>query len=133
MDRQLAFPLELPRPALGLAAMCSDEERLVASLLRWGREGAMQISEISELAGIPARRVQELIEHLIHEHQVPVGTAMSRPFGNYLIDDPEDLAATDALLRMRGISNLKRAAALRQMSFRRYLAEVQLELDQGGS
>ena len=127
MTGQLAFPMEPPR--VDLAALCSDEERRVARVLRWGRESAQQVPTISELTEIPARKVQEIIEHLIHEHALPIGTAMSRPFGNYLIDSADDLQQTVGLLHTRGISNLARAAALRKMSLRRYLAEIQLELE----
>jgi hypothetical protein len=127
---QLAFPLEEPRAALRLVAMCSDDERTVACVLQWGRGGAMQVTDIARRTGIPSRRVQELIEHLIRAHELPIGTAMRRPFGNYLIDKPQDLEETVALLRTRGISHLARAASLKRMSLKRYLAEVQLELEE---
>lgn len=125
---QLAFPLAAPRPVLDLGALCDAEEVRVARVLKWGRSSARQVPEIAAAAGTGGRRVQEVIEHLLHAHGWPVGTAMRAPFGNYLIEEPGELAETVALLRMRGLSSLTRAAALRRMSLARYLAEVQTEI-----
>ncbi|HET7273831.1 MAG TPA: hypothetical protein VFI91_01540 [Longimicrobiaceae bacterium] len=128
MDRQLALYLDEVRPALDSAALCAEEEQAVAGALRWGRANARQITTIAGEVGFGGRKVQELIEHLIHAHQWPIGTAMSPPFGAYLIDSASDLEATEALLRRRGISSLARAAALRRMSLSQYLRSVQTDL-----
>jgi hypothetical protein len=129
MDSQLALHLDATRPALNLGLLCNGDEVAVARALRWGRENARPIAEIAAAVGIRSRRVQEIVQHLLHEHHWPIGTAMAAPFGNYLIDSSRELEETEALLRTRGISNLARAAALRRMSLRRYLAEVQIDLD----
>lgn len=121
-----------PLGSLEHVAFCDDAERSVVRALRWGRENARQIVELADDTLLPQRRVQELVEHLIREHQVPIGTSMSAPFGNYLIQDADDLERTVELLRTRGISSLARAAALRRMSLRRYLELVQTELPVGG-
>lgn len=128
MDLQIALHLEATRPELNLGSLCNGDECEVARALRWGRGNARQVSAVAEATGLRSRRVQEIIEHLVHVHQWPIGTAMSPPFGNYLIDNPEELEETVELLRTRGISSLSRAAALRRMSLRRYLASVQTEL-----
>lgn len=127
MDPQLAFHLDATRPVLDIAAL-GDDERALARALRWGRANARQVRELAAEAGIPARRAQDVIDHLIHEHGWPIGTSMREPFGNYLIDSAEDLSATVELLRARGISNLARAAALRRMSVRRLLEEIQADM-----
>lgn len=133
MSGQLALPFgEAPLPALDLSALCDGDERAVAAALRYGREQARQVGEIAREARVPSRRVQELVSHLLLEHQWPIGTAMAEPYGNYLIDSTEELAETVALLRMRGISSLARAAALRKMSLKRYLDEVQTQLKLDG-
>lgn len=128
MDAQLGLHLDTTRPTLEWAAL-DAEERAVAAALRWGRAGARQVREIAAAAGLGGRRAQEVIEQLIHRHGWPIGTSMAAPFGNYLIDSARDLEATELLLRTRGISNLARAAALRRMSVRRYLRQVQTDLD----
>lgn len=126
---QLAFDLDEARARLAQEPLCDSEEASVAAALPWGRSNAKRIDDIADEIGLPARRVQSIVLHLIHEHFYPIGTAMSMPFGNYLIDDADELAETVALLRVRGISNLSRAAALRKMSLRDYLATVQTELE----
>ena len=132
---QLPLDLEVSRPALDLAGLCADEERAVARELRWGRAAARQVGEIAAAAELPERRVQELISHLLLDHQWPVGTSMAAPFGNYLIDDRDELEETVGLLRKRGLSHLVRAAALKRMTVGEYLRRLQTELDlnpQGG-
>jgi hypothetical protein len=127
MEPQLALLLDTTRPALDFAGL-SDDELAVGRALRWGRASARQVREVAAETGIPARRVQDLIDELIHAHGWPIGTSMREPFGNYLIDSAADLEATVALLRTRGISNLVRAAALRRMPLQRLIAEIQTDL-----
>lgn len=128
MDSQLALHLDHTRPVLDWSAL-DAEEHSVACALRWGRPNARQVREIAEEAGIGGRRVQEVIEQLIYRHGWPVGSSMAQPFGNYLIDSAAELDATETLLRTRGVSSLRRAAALRRMSVRRYFAAVQTDLE----
>lgn len=128
MDSQLALLLDTTRPALDAASLCDADELAVARALRWGRERARRISDLAAEIGIPSRRVQELVQHLLLRHHWPIGTAMSEPYGNYLIDSRAELEETVALLRTRGISNLVRAAALKQMSLESYLRHVQTDL-----
>lgn len=121
----LAFPST--RFTLDPATLQSDEERAVYRALRVGRENARKVPDLAAEAGVSPREFQKVVERLVLERGVPIGTAMSRPFGNYLIDTADELAATVDLLRARGIQNLRRAAALKGMSFARYMAEVQTE------
>ena len=105
------------------------EERKVYEALWHGAENARQIPTLAEATGINKRQVQSIIERLILEYHIPVGTSMSRPFGNYLIICQQDLRKTVQLLRDRGISNLVRAASLLGMELRLYLEGIQMELD----
>lgn len=133
MSEQFAFSFDLPPlAALDVSSLCDADEQAVARALRWGRERARQVPDLAREAGIPSRRVQEIVLHLLLRHQWPIGTAMSAPFGNYLIDSTRELEETVSLLRTRGISTLARAAALKKMSLKRYLNEVQtyLQLDE---
>lgn len=132
MSAQLALAFDLARPRLDPDSLCDGDEAAVARALRWGRASARQIAEIGAAAGLPGRRVQDVIQHLLLDHQWPIGTAMSAPFGNYLIDSAEELEQTVALLRVRGISNLARAAALQRMTLAQYIRAVQTELQLKG-
>lgn len=125
---QLALAFDQPRPALDLSSLCDESEAAVARALRWGRARARQVGEIAAEAGLPERQTQEVIQHLLFDHQLPIGTSMAEPFGNYLIDSAEELEQTVRLLRTRGITSLARAAALKRMTLEQYLRLVQGEL-----
>jgi hypothetical protein len=121
------FPVGTPPGANELAM--TPEERKVYRALGYGAENARQIPALASATGIGGRQVQSLVESLILDHHVPVGTSMSKPYGNYIIDTSEDLRATVQLLRDRGISNLVRAASLLGLEVKLYLARVQTEME----
>lgn len=136
MRDQIPMDMRVVRPDLRADRLAAGEHRAVARELRWGRANARQVSELAQATGIPGRRVQQIIQELLFEHEWPIGTAMSPPHGNYLIDSRDELSHTVDLLRTRGISNLSRAAALRRMTLRQFLLKIQHELDlspEGGS
>lgn len=108
------------------------KERAVYVALRRGRPNARRVPDIAAAAGLSPRETQTVIERLILDHGVPIGSAMGKPAGNYLIDSPEDLDATAGLLRSRAIHVLRRVAALQQMTFERLMAEIQTELLEPG-
>lgn len=128
MAAQFALAFGLARPRLDPASLCDADEAAVARALRWGRMQARQVADLAAEAGLPGRRCQDVIQHLLLDHQWPIGTAMAEPFGNYLIDSAEELEQTVGLLRTRGISNLARAAALKRMTLDQYIRAVQTEL-----
>jgi len=127
MDAQLALHLDTARPVLSLESLDS-EEQAVARVLRWGRAHALQVRDIAAAAHLPVRTTQRVIKRLLHDWHWPIGTSMAHPCGNYLIDSAAELEATVELLRDRAIAELARAAALRRMSLRAYLATVQTDL-----
>lgn len=128
MDSQLALHLDSTRPVLSWASL-DAEESAVARVLGWGRANALQVREIAAAARLPVRRTQKVINRLIHVHHWPVGTSMTEPHGNYLIDSAEDLEATVHLLRTRGIGELARAAALSRRALIDYMNDVQTSLE----
>lgn len=128
MDPQLAIAFD-QRPALDLGSLCSEAEVAVARALRWGRAEARQIAELAAVTGISERDVQHVVQHLLMDHHWPIGTAMSEPHGNYLIDRLEELEHTVALLRTRGLTSLARAAALKRMTLAQYIRLVQCDLE----
>lgn len=127
----LSFPTVLPE--VDPEDLCTDEERAVMAALPRGRDNAEQVPVLAEEVGLTGRRLQAVIAHLLEAHRVPIGTAMSAPYGAYIIIDPDELGETVRLLRCRGLANLQRAACLRAMSLDRYLAEVQTELRMDGA
>ncbi len=129
MESQTALPFPTGSPVHPLPFEATREERAVFYALRTGAENARKIDEIAEETGIADREVRAITSRLILDSSVPIGTSMRPPYGNYLIDSPEDLSATVELLRTRGISNLVRAAALKKMTLEQYLQEVQTDLE----
>ncbi|HEX8321000.1 hypothetical protein [Longimicrobium sp.] len=127
MDPQLALHLDTTRPALSWDQLDPDEAA-VARVLQWGRANALQVPEIASAAGLPRRRTQEVIRRLVCDHAWPVGTSMTEPHGNYLIDSADELEATYNLLRGRGLEHLQRAAALKRMSLQDMIRAVQTEI-----
>jgi len=123
---QLAFPMG--RPVIDTEGL-SPEQRDVFEALAWGRANARRIDQLAAMTGLSGRKVQAIAQTLRELYAVPIGTSMSAPFGCYLVDDPNELAACYRLFRARGLSNLKQAAALRHMSLRAYLKEVQTEIE----
>lgn len=116
------------RPTIPLQDL-DDEERAVVGALDWGRPNARPVPEAALAAQLRPRKYQRIVEHLVHVHGIPIGTSMGTPFGNYLIDDPEELRRVEELLRGRGISLIARAAALRRFDLRRYLETIQTQMD----
>lgn len=133
MNNQVAidFPVR-PPPAADVDAMTCDE-RKVYDALWFGAANARQVAVLADCTGLPKRRVQSIVEILIHKHHVPIGTSMRRPFGNFIIADQEELRQTVQLLRDRGVSNLVRAASLLGMEVRLYLEGIQMEMEMEGS
>lgn len=128
MTAQASIEFPATRFRLDPSALSDPRERAVYLALRRGRENARRVPDIAAEAGLTSRETQSVIERLVLERGIPVGTSMGRPPGNYLIDSADDLDATTALLRGRAIQGLRRVAALQGISHRRLLAEIQTEL-----
>lgn len=125
---QTAIEFPATRFALDPDELLDPRERSVYLALRRGRANARRVPDIGAEAGLGTRETQAVIERLVLERGVPIGSSMGRPPGNYLIDSADDLDATTALLRGRALQGLRRVAALQQISHRRLLAEIQAEL-----
>ncbi len=123
----------LPGLSLGLdeQELCTPEEEAVLAELRQhrGREAAIPTPELAKRCGLTTRRAQHVMDHLVFDHSVPIGSAMSAPAGNYLIVSGEDLDATVRLLTTRSLHGLARASRLRRTALRAWLNHVQHNLD----
>lgn len=94
----------------------NPDEISVLRLIQPGRANAISKDTIAAATGIHWRQVQEIIEHLIHEHDCNIGSSSGRPFGYYIITDPEEIDEVYNSLRRRGIKILCRAAKLKRIS-----------------
>jgi hypothetical protein len=78
---------------------------------RVGRENAISMHEISRRLAIDKRDVQAIVKFLVEERSVPIGSAVQRPYGYYLIDSDDELRRNYQHFVRRGVSNLKHARA----------------------
>lgn len=129
VSAQTAFEFPSTPFDLDPTKLCDDAERAVYAALRRGRANARSVPTLAADTGLSTREVQSIVKHLILGHGVPVGTSMGKPYGNFIIDDPEDLKQTTDLLRTRAVHQLMRVAALQKMTHRRLLEEIQTELE----
>lgn len=105
-----------------------DEVRVVKAL-GWGSARARKVAELAREVGLKGRLLQDVVDHLVLKHGVPIGSSMSKPFGNYLIESAEDLESTVHLYTRRGLHSLAKASGLRRQSLARYMSHVQTHLD----
>lgn len=117
------------RPLIRARDLCSLTEVRVYEALAWGSEKARRVNVLAAEAGLSTRALQDVLDHLVFDHHVPVGTSMKDPYGNYLIESTEDLEKTVQLYTRRGLHSLAKAGGLRRESLRRFLAHVQRNLD----
>lgn len=123
-------------PGIDVSALCDDDdERAVARLLNElrGASKAMKVPNIAATVGVPTRKVQSIVHHLINHHGIAVGTSMRKPFGNFLAVTTEERRMVIALHRSRALSELATAAALEGVDRAEYLRRVQVELLDGAA
>lgn len=111
----------------------SEEERAVARVLPIGRANARQVRDLATAVNLPPRRVQQILKGLLEKYGWPIGTAMERPFGNYVAEGTEERERAAMLLTAHAVSTLKRAAALRGIPLGEQVADVQEHVNAGES
>lgn len=129
------LPLFAQPERIDVTALCSTEERAVASLLntREGADAAIQVKDAARAVGLPPRRVQAIVEHLVKDHRAPIGTSMRAPYGWYLVATPEEHEQVVGLHRARAMSELQRMAAHDKRAALDLMREIQTELLEGAA
>lgn len=124
-------PLFAQGPRIATDALCDTDERAVAGILNQcvGEGWAMQVADVARATGIPARRCQSIVRHLIVDHGAPIGTSMRAPFGWYLAETPAEMDRVVELHRSRALSELTTMARLRGTCLRGILSQIQTELE----
>jgi len=92
--------------------LTAEEARVLATVrARRGKAAAIPVPDLAVEAGMDERRVQQVVKHLVEEHQAPVGTATTAPCGYYwIVTDEERREVRNSLVR-RAVSTLRRARA----------------------
>ena len=110
--------------------MDSDELSVYGIIrVRAGRERAVSVEEISRLSGVAPRQVRDIVKGLIERHRVRIGSALKKPAGYYMIETREEAEQNELTLRRLGLSVLSRAAAIRKLTVREYVRQLQTELE----
>jgi len=123
-----------PEKGLQVAAIVwlsmDTESQQVLRLIRGrvGRQNAISVGFISEATGIPPRTVRYIAKNLIEQHRIRIGSSLGNPPGYYIIETKEEAEQNEKTLRKLGISILVRAAALKKITVREYMRQLQGEL-----
>lgn len=107
-----------------------EEARVLAVVrARRGQGAAIQVADLAASTEISERRVQQVVKHLVEEHQAPIGTSTTEPHGYYWIaTDAERRAVRDSLMR-RALSTIRRARAYDRSGWvARLIGQLELEL-----
>lgn len=118
-------------PRIPLGELCDTDEIAVAATLNQciGAARAIQVNALASSIGIPSRKCQSIVRHLIVEHGAPIGTSMREPYGWYLAETEAEMDDVIALHRSRALAELETMAKLRKTTVRAVLARIQTELD----
>jgi len=125
--KHIGLPLQLD---IFDALSMDTESQQVLHLIRErvGRQSAISVGLISETTGIPPRTVRAITKNLIERHRIRIGSSLGNPPGYYIIETQEEAEQNERTLRKLGISILVRAAALKKITVREYMRQLQGEL-----
>lgn len=116
----------------------AEPERRVYNALYFHQGGAAAV-KIEELAGEafpfrPAssreRDTRDILKQLTEHKKVAIGSSCHKPYGVYLLTDPDELLAYTANLTARAMSMLRRAASLKKVSLPVFLGQLSAELSE---
>jgi len=95
-----------------------------------GRGRAVGLEVVAGLTGLSERNVQEIIAHLIEHHGYPIGSAVKKPMGYFLIETQDELDESVSQLLHRLTALARRIAALKHSTTPLVLQQLALDLDQ---
>ncbi len=105
MTDQLGINFDAPK------GLTMDELRVVQSIRR-GRENAISMPALAAICGMKTRVLQDVIKHLIEDHDVLIASATGKNHGYYYPTSREELMAARAQLIHRIVSTAKRLKAI---------------------
>lgn len=104
----------------------SPDERAVWAVLHrhGGRANTIGLDALALASDLPERTVQHVVSHLIERHQVPIGSAVSKPMGYFVIQTDEELQESVSQLVHRLTALARRIAALKKSTTPLVLQQV---------
>lgn len=91
-----------------------------------GRANALQVRHFAQLLGVDERRAQQIVKHLVEDHAILIGSAVTRPFGYFVPETPEEVEAVTAQLYHRIASLAVRIARIRRISVEEVYGQLKL-------
>lgn len=108
-----------------------DEQAVLDVLQRHrGRAQAIGLDVLAACAGISERDVQSAVALLIEQHSIPIGSAVKKPMGYFLIETEDELAESLSQLTHRITALARRIAALKQSTTPIVLHQLALEIEE---
>ena len=118
----------IPSPATMSGFSC-DELVVLAELRRYrGRARAVGLDVMASLTGLSERHVQQVVAALIEMHGMPIGSAVKKPMGYFLIENEDELAESLSQLVHRITALARRIAALKHSTLSVVLQQLSLDL-----
>lgn len=110
----------------------SPDERAVWSVLarHRGRRQTIGLDELALAAQVPERVVQRVIAHLIELHCLPIGSAVTKPMGYFIIETEDELAESVSQLLHRLTALARRIAALKKSTTPVVLHQLALRIEE---
>lgn len=106
-----------------------DEQAVLEVLQRHrGRAQAIGLDVLAASAGLSERDVQSAVALLIEQHSMPIGSAVKKPMGYYLIETEAELAESLSQLTHRITALARRVAALKRSTTPVVLQQLAIEL-----
>ncbi|MDP1860248.1 MAG: hypothetical protein Q8K82_16340 [Gemmatimonadaceae bacterium] len=94
-----------------------------------GRGRAVGLEIVACVTGMSERLVQQIVARLIEQHGMPIGSAVKKPMGYFLIETEEELAESLSQLVHRLTALARRIAALKHSTMPIVLQQLALEIE----
>ena len=126
---KLEVECSIPSPAT--TPVLSAEERAVLTEVQRhrGRPHAVGLDLVACVTGLAERQVQYIIVRLIERHGVPIGSAVTKPMGYFLIETEDELAESLSQLVHRITALAKRIAAMKRSTVPIVLNQMAIDMD----
>jgi hypothetical protein len=103
-----------------------SEELQLLSLLNPGKQNAISVKTLCYLLDMNEPKLRAMVEHLLDDHGISIGTSYNKPFGYYLLTTPEEVRENyDRFVRI-GLAHFHRAARIKKTSIEQVFGQIRL-------
>jgi len=102
-------------------------EYMVLEAIPCGHQNAIKKVALARRVGIPVRRVRDIIEHMVCDLGVPIGSSTDRVRGGYfIIQNEHDLEVATRHLKPRAVAIFRRLRALERIAEKQFGRQMSL-------